>query len=214
MLIARQITPDAEDKVMHLGLPGLEFEPSAKRYYPGGRVAAQLVGVTDPDNNGLSGLELGFEDRLRTESDVPEPVVTSIDSRVQYILSHEVEDQRETFGARAAGGVVMDVRTGEIIAMVSLPDFDPNGRDLRGNDSTRNIMAQDVYELGSVFKIFTFTQAMEDHTVNLDEVFSIGQGYKIGKFTIHEAEHMPATLAARDILAQSSNIGTAQIALR
>jgi cell division protein FtsI (penicillin-binding protein 3) len=214
VLIARQITPDTEEKVMHLGLPGLEFEPSAKRYYPGGRIAAQLVGVTDPDNNGLSGLELGFEDRLRTESGAPEPVVTSIDSRVQYILSHEVEDQRETFSARAAGGVVMDVRTGEIIAMVSLPDFDPNGRDLKGNDSTRNIMAQDVYELGSVFKIFTFTQAMEDHTVNLDEVFPIGQGYKIGKFTIHEAEHMPATLSARDILAQSSNIGTAQIALR
>ena len=108
----------------------------------------------------------------------------------------------------------MDVRTGEVLAMVSLPDFDPNGRDLRGNDSTRNIMAQDVYELGSVFKIFTFALAMEDHTISLDEIFSIGQGYKIGKFTIHEAEHMPATLAARDILAQSSNIGTAQIALR
>jgi cell division protein FtsI (penicillin-binding protein 3) len=76
------------------------------------------------------------------------------------------------------------------------------------------MMAQDVYELGSVFKIFTFAQAMQDHTVNLDEVFPIGQGYKIGKFTIHEAEHMPATLSARDILAQSSNIGTAQIALR
>ena len=85
---------------------------------------------------------------------------------------------------------------------------------LTGDDSTRNIMAQDVYELGSVFKIFSFALAMEDHTVNLDEVFPIGQGYKIGKFTIHEAEHMPATLAARDILAQSSNIGTAQIALR
>jgi len=214
VLVARQITPEAEDRVMHLGLPGLEFEPSAKRYYPDGRVAAQLLGVTDPDNNGLSGLELGLENRLRTDSDTPEPVVTSIDMRVQYILSHEVEDQRELFSARAAGGVVMDVRTGEIIAMVSLPDFDPNARALNGTDSSRNMMAQDVYELGSVFKIFTFAQAMQDHTTSLDEVFTIGQGYKIGKFTIHEAEHMPAALAARDILAQSSNIGTAQIALR
>ena len=104
--------------------------------------------------------------------------------------------------------------TGEVLAMVSLPDFDPNARRLTGGDSTRNIMAQDVYELGSVFKIFSFALALEDHTINLDEVFHIGQGYKIGKYTIHEAEHMPATLAARDILAQSSNIGTAQIALR
>ena len=96
-----------------------------------------------------------------------------------------------------------------------MPDFDPNQRRLGDGDSTRNVMAQDVYELGSVFKIFSFSLAFEDHTLkSLDEVFPIGQGLKIGKFTIHEAEHMPATLAARDILAQSSNIGTAQIAMR
>ena len=87
-------------------------------------------------------------------------------------------------------------------------------RMLTGGDSTRNIMAQDVYELGSVFKIFTFALAFEDHTLQPGRDFPIGQGFRIGKYTIHEAEHMPATLAARDILAQSSNIGTAQIALR
>ena len=213
VLIARQVTPATESRVMHLGLPGLEFEPSAKRYYPDGRDAAQLLGVTDLDNNGVSGLELGLQDRIRA-SDDGEPVTTSIDMRVQYILAHEIAAQRETFGAHAAGGLVMDVRTGEVLAMASLPDFDPNSRDLTGEDTTRNIMAQDVYELGSVFKIFSFALAFEDHTTRMDEVFTIGQGYRIGKYTIHEAEHMPATLAARDVLAQSSNIGTAQIALR
>ena len=213
VLIARQVTPAIESKVMHLGLPGLEFEPSAKRYYPDGRIAAQLLGVTDPDNNGVSGLEMGLQDKIRAADDGT-PVTTSIDMRVQYILAHEIAAQRETFGAHAAGGIVMDVRTGEVLAMASLPDFDPNARSLTGEDTTRNIMAQDVYELGSVFKIFSFALAFEDHTMNLDEVFQIGQGYKIGKYTIHEAERMPATLAARDILAQSSNIGTAQIALR
>src|ERR1700743_3005323 len=212
-LIARQVTPSVEARVMHLGLPGLEFEPSVKRYYPDGRNAAQLLGVTDPDNNGVSGLELGLQNQIRAAEDGA-PVTTSIDMRVQYILTHEIANQRETFGAHAAGGLVMDVRTGEVIAMASLPDFDPNARALTGDDTTRNIMAQDVYELGSVFKIFSFALAFEDHTMHLDEVFQIGQGYKIGKYTIHEAEHMPATLAARDILAQSSNIGTAQIALR
>jgi cell division protein FtsI (penicillin-binding protein 3) len=119
------------------------------------------------------------------------------------------------FTARAAGGIVMDVNSGEVLAMVSLPDFDPNGRHLAQGDSTRNMMAQDVYELGSVFKIFTFSLAFEDHTLkSLDEVFNIGQSLKVGNSTIHEAEHMPATLTARDILAQSSNIGTAQIILR
>lgn len=213
VLIARQITPDVEAKVMHLGLPGLEFEPSAKRFYPDGRNAAQVVGVTDPDNNGLSGLELGLEKQIRAAAGGQ--VATSIDMRVQYILAHEVEQARTTFTARAAGGVVMNVNTGEVLAMVSVPNFDPNARRQESGDSSRNIMAQDVYELGSVFKILTFTMALQDHTLkSLDEVFPIGQGFKIGKHTIHEAEHMPATLAARDILAQSSNIGTSQIALR
>jgi len=213
VLIARQITPDTEAKVMHLGLPGLEFEPGGKRYYPDGRNAAQLVGVTDPDNNGLSGLELGLQDKIRAAAGGQ--VATSIDMRVQYILAHEVETARKTFTAHAAGGVVMDVRTGEVLGMVSLPNFDPNQRHLSEGDSAKNIMAQDVYELGSVFKILSFALALEDHTLrSLDEVFSIGQAYKLGKHTIHEAEHMPATLPARDILAQSSNIGTLQIALR
>ncbi len=215
VLVARQLTPDAQAKVMHLGLPGLEFEPSAKRYYPDGRAAAQILGVTDPDNKGISGLELGLQDRLQAQGDEG-AVATSIDMRVQYILAHETEAAREMFTAHAAGGVVMDVNTGEIIAMVSLPDFDPNGRRLTGGDSTRNIMAQDVYELGSVFKIFTFALGLQDHTFNLDEMFKIGSGYKIGKSTIHEAaeDHMPDMLAGRDVLARSSNIGSLQIALR
>jgi cell division protein FtsI (penicillin-binding protein 3) len=213
VLVARQITPDTQAKVMHLGLPGLEFEPSGKRYYPDGRIAAQVVGVTDPDNNGVSGLELGLEKEIRAAAGGQ--VTTSIDMRVQYILAHEVETARQTYTARAAGGIVMDVNTGEVLAMVSSPDFDPNERHESQGDSTRNIMAQDVYELGSVFKIFTFAMALEDHTLkSLDEVFQIGQVYHLGKASIHEAEHMPATLAARDILAQSSNIGTLQIALR
>jgi len=213
VLIARQITPDTEARVMHLGLPGLEFEPSARRYYPDGRNAAQIVGVTDPDNNGLSGLELGLEKQIRGAAGGK--VATSIDMRVQYILAHEVQQARATFTARAAGGIVMDVNTGEVLGMVSVPNFDPNQRRQEPGDSSRNIMAQDVYELGSVFKILTFTLALEDHTLkSLDEVFPIGQGFKIGNHTIHEAEHMPATLAARDILAQSSNIGTSQIVLR
>src|SRR6185312_15386866 len=155
----------------------------------------------------------GLQDRIRSARN-GEPVSTSIDMRVQFILAHELAAQRQTFSAHAAGGLVMDVKTGEVLAMASLPNFDPNARGLNGEDTMRNIMSQDVYDLGSVFKIFTFALAFEDHTTNMDEVFPIGQGYKIGKHTIHEAERMPATLAARDILAQSSNIGTSQIALR
>jgi cell division protein FtsI (penicillin-binding protein 3) len=213
--VARHLTPDAQDRVMHLGLPGLDFQPSSKRYYPDGRAAAQVLGVTRPDGDGegVSGLEMGLDSRLRAGKP-GEAVELSIDMRVQYILAHEAEASREEFGAHAAGGLVLDVRTGEVLALVSLPDFDPNLRTFSGDDTTRDIIGQDVYELGSVFKIFTYAMATENHTVRPDEVFSAGNGYKIGRFTIHEAEHMPATLVARDALAQSSNIVAAQIALR
>ena len=211
VLVARQISTVQQNAVKHLALPGLEFEASAKRYYPGGRATAQVVGVTDPDNKGVSGLELGLEDRLRGET---APVQTSLDMRVQFILAHEAAAAREEFRAKAAGGIVMDVDTGEVLGLVSLPDFDPNARTLDAADSERNIMAQDVYELGSVFKIFSFTLGFEDRTMRPDEMFKVGNGFKIGRYTIHEAEHMPAMLAARDVLALSSNIGTAQIALR
>ncbi|HEY0281722.1 MAG TPA: penicillin-binding protein 2 [Rhizomicrobium sp.] len=214
VLVARQISPQRRAEVGRLDLPGLEYEPNSKRYYPDGRMTAQVIGVTDPDGNGVSGLELGLDPRLRGERP-NEAVQTSLDTRVQFILAHEAAVSMKEFSARAAGGLVMDVRSGEILALVSLPDFDPNVRAFAAGTSPRNIMAQDVYELGSVFKIFSFALALEERTItDLDERIPIGSGFKIGKYTIHEAERLPATLAARDVLAQSSNIGTAQIALR
>jgi cell division protein FtsI (penicillin-binding protein 3) len=214
VLVARQVVPDVQNKIIRMGLQGLEFEPALKRYYPEGLAAVQVLGSTDPDGNGVDGLELGLDSALR-DADPGNGVTLSLDLRVQYALAHEVEQARETFGARAGGGIVMNVNTGEILGMVSLPDA-PGEPMANGTpvDPRRNRMAQDVYELGSVFKIFTFAMAMEDHTTRLDEVFPIGSGFRVGRYVIHDAEHMPAVLTARDVLAQSSNAGTAQIALR
>ncbi len=211
VLIARQVSLPDQAKVAALKLPGLEYLPNSKRFYADGRTAAQVIGVTDVDGKGVSGLELGLEAKLRDGS---RSVTTSIDKRVQFIMANEAAASMVEFHARATGGLVLDVNTGEVLAMVSLPDFDPNARRFSASDSGRNIMVQDVYELGSVFKIFAFALGIEDHKIQLSENLPIGNGYKIGRFTIHEAEHMPAFLAARDVLAQSSNIGTAQIALR
>jgi len=214
VLVARQVVPDVQNRIIRLGLQGLEFEPAFKRYYPEGLAAVQVLGTTDPDDNGVDGLELGLDSMMR-DSPPGNGVTLSLDLRVQYVLAHEVEQARETFGARAAGGIVMNVNTGEILGMVSLPDAagEP-GADITHADPRRNRMAQDVYELGSVFKIFTLAMAIDDHTTRLDEVFPIGNGFRIGHYTIHDAEHMPATLTARDIFALSSNPGAAQIALR
>ncbi len=211
VLVAQRVSPDVLDKVMELGLPALDLMPQDKRYYPVGREAAQVIGVTEPDGKGISGLELGLDHALRNTA---EPIVTSLDMRVQFILAHELAAAREAYHAVATGGIVMDVRSGEVIAMASLPDFNPNARKASPGDSGRNVMAQDAYELGSVFKVFAFTLAMEDHTTRPDEYFPIAAGFRIGNHTIHDAEKLPAMMMAKDILAQSSNVGTAQIALR
>jgi cell division protein FtsI (penicillin-binding protein 3) len=211
VLIARQVTPDVEDRLTGLGLPGLEFDPAMKRFYPQDRAAAQVLGQTDADGRGLTGVELGLDRPLRAGR----PAQLSLDMRIQFALAHEVEAAREEYNAKAAGGIVMNVNTGEIMAMASLPDAASDvGDGAASINPTRNRMLRDIYELGSVFKIFAFTLAVQDHTIRLDETFPIGGGFRIGRYTIHDAEHMPATLAARDILAQSSNAGTAQIALR
>jgi cell division protein FtsI (penicillin-binding protein 3) len=173
----------------------------------------QVLGTTDPDDQGVDGLELGLNRQLRN-AEPGSGVALSLDMRIQFALAHEVEEAREHFGARAAGGIVLNVNTGEILAMASLPDAPGENVGALSVDPRRNRMAQDVYELGSVFKMFTFALAMEDHSVRLDEVFRIGSGFRLGRYTIHDAEHMPPTLTARDVLAQSSNAGTAQIALR
>jgi len=213
VLVARQLVPDVQARVMRLGLRGLEFEPAMKRYYPQGIAAVQVLGSTDTDDQGVDGLELGLDRRLRN-AEAGSGIALSLDMRIQFALAHEVEEAREHFGARAAGGIVMNVNTGEILAMASLPDAPGEETGKLPADPRRNRMAQDVYELGSVFKVFTFAMATEDGTTRLDEVFRIGSGFRLGRYTIHDAEHMPPTLTARDVLAQSSNAGTAQIALR
>jgi cell division protein FtsI (penicillin-binding protein 3) len=207
VLVARQITPDVRDAVMHLGLPGLEFQTTVKRFYPEGDAVTQVIGQTQQvtGGQGVSGLEKGLNAQLIAGK----PAQLSLDARIQYVLASETEAAREKFDAKASGGIVMNVNTGEVLAMASnedpkAPDYNPH----------RNIMVANDYELGSVFKVLTFAMALEGRTTKFDDWFPVGPGFKIGRFTIHDAERMPAEMMAKDILAQSSNAGTAQIGLR
>ena len=211
ILVQRGLSPEQREKVMHLGLPGLDFIDSYKRSYPSGRTVAHAVGQVDTDDKGVSGLELGLENSLRGRSD---PLMLSLDMRVQYVLEHEAAEAMRSFRAKAAGGIVMNVHTGEIWALASLPDYEPNLRKLGPGDSIRNRMTQDVYELGSIFKIFAFTEAVEEKTIRLDEPFSVTSPYKLGHYLIHDFERLGPILPAEMVFAKSSNIGTAQIELR
>jgi cell division protein FtsI (penicillin-binding protein 3) len=211
--VGRQLTPDQREEVMSLGLPGLTFENGYKRYYPNGRIVSHAIGQVDSDDKGISGLELGLDGLVR-EKQHAQPIELSLDMRIQYVLEHEIAEAAQAFRTKAAGGIVMDVRTGEVLALASLPDYEPNVRSLEEGDSTRNRMTQDVYELGSIFKIFAFAEAMEENTVRLDELLPVGQPLKFGRFLIHDFEHLGPMLSAAMIFAESSNIGTAQISMR
>jgi cell division protein FtsI (penicillin-binding protein 3) len=206
VFVAHQITPDMRENVMHLGLPGIEFQTSVKRFYPEAGAATQVLGLTQQvsGGQGISGIEKGLNAQLIAGK----PVQLSLDMRIQYALASETEAARVKYQAKAAGGIVMDVNTGEVLAMAS--EQDPKSP---GYDPNRNIMVANDYELGSVFKVLTFAMALDEHTTRLDAYFPVGAGFKIGKYTIHDAERMPAQMMAKDILAQSSNAGTAQIGL-
>ena len=209
--VKRALTPAEQDAVMQLGLPGLTFESSYRRYYPGGRAVSHAVGQVDIDDNGVSGLELGLDPLLKT-SDAP--VGLSMDMRIQYALAREVADGQAKFGAKAAGGIVMNVHTGEVLALVSLPNFEPDQRDAVPDAAARNRMTQDVYELGSIFKIFSFAEAVEERTIRLDETFNVGKPVKIGRYDIEDSHKLGPILTGAHVFAESSNVGTAQIAMR
>lgn len=208
--VKRALTPDEQNAVMQLGLPGLVFENNFRRYYPGGRVAIHAVGQADIDGHGVSGLELGLDRHLRA-TDIP--VQLSLDMRVQYALARELAQGQAIFGAKASGGIVLNVRTGEVLALVSLPDFEPSGRAVAEN-AARNRMAQDVYELGSIFKIFSFSEAIEEHALRLDEKFNVGRPFEIGRYEIEDSHRLGPVLTGAEVFIESSNIGTAQIAMR
>ena len=209
--VKRALTPDEQNAVMQLGLPGLVFENNFRRYYPGGRVAIHAVGQADIDGHGVSGLELGL-DRHLTATDIP--VQLSLDMRIQYALARELAQGQAAFGASASGGIVLNVRTGEILALVSLPDFEPSGRVDVAESAARNRMAQDVYELGSIFKVFSFAEAIEEHVLRLEEKFNVGRPFEIGRYAIEDSHRLGPVLTGAEVFTESSNIGTAQIAMR
>ena len=211
VLVRRGLSPDMRDGVMRLGLPGLTFEKAYRRYYPAGRILSHAVGQVDPDDNGVSGLELGLDQLVRAHNT---PLELSFDMRVQYVLEHEMRETVKAFSAKAAGGLVLDVRTGEVLALASLPNYEPNSRSTVPGDSIRNRLTQDVYELGSIFKIFAFAQAVEEKTVSLGESINIGKPLRFGRHTINDFSNHGSILPVPMVFAESSNIGTAQIALR
>ncbi len=207
--LARQISAREELAVNDLGIPGISFQPSAHRIYPQGRVAAQVLGGVDVDSHGIAGVERYFDDRLRTN---PAPLRLSLDVRVQAALHDELAKSMEEFTAIGGCGIVMDVRTGEIIAMISLPDYDANHAAQASPEERFNRAVTGMYEPGSTFKLQTAGMALDSGAAQLWNEFDAAHDIHIGRFTITDFEGKHRFLALPEVLAYSSNLGAAHIA--
>lgn len=209
--IARHLTPQQKAAVIRLGIPGLEFIRDTRRVYPYGSLTAHVTGFVDIDNNGLTGIEHGMDSELRSQKD---PVMLSIDIRIQHILYDELKRGIETYSAEGGSGMMIDAMTGEILAMVSLPDFDPNKPDIKNPQSLFNRNTLGVYEMGSTMKIINTAMALDSGQVTLDTKFDATKPMKVGKFFVTDFHAKNTWLNVSEIFTHSSNIGSAKMALR
>ncbi len=208
--LRRHLTPRQQYDVNRLGIPGLEFETEERRVYPAGNLLAHVLGHTDIDNLGLMGIERKFDKELRTRH---EPLQLSIDVRVQHTMRKELIGAMRTFQAVGAAGIVMDVRTGEVLAMVSLPDFDPNQPETIEAEPRFNRTTLGVYEMGSTFKIFTTAMALDSGKVTLQGGYDASEPIRIARFVIRDFHGKNRWLSVPEIFMYSSNIGTVKMAL-
>jgi cell division protein FtsI (penicillin-binding protein 3) len=213
--LRRHLTPRQQYDVNQLGIPGVGFEPDERRLYPEGSEVAQVIGYSDIDSHGIAGLEKSFDGYLGKG---PDPLRLSIDIRLQHMLHREVQAQVDEFHAMGGGGLIMDTHTGEILAMVSLPDFDPEQpnaapKPAEGEpDPHFNRMTLGVYEMGSIFKVFNTAMVLDSGKVKVTDYFDAFHPIKIGRFTIHDfkGDELPGYSSVAKIFEISSNIGSAQ----
>jgi cell division protein FtsI (penicillin-binding protein 3) len=220
--VKRGIKPKEQEEIFRLGLPGIGFLPENKRVYPNGPVAAHVLGFTNVDNIGIAGMEkhidgLGLGDLtmagFRIDPADLKPVRLSLDLRVTHAIRDELEKGIERFKAKAGAAAILDVNTGEVIALASLPDYDPNNP-VDALETTRiNRLNVGVYEMGSTFKAISIAMALEANKVNLNSRVDARESLRYGKFTIHDFHAQHRVLTVPEVFTYSSNIGTARMAL-
>ena len=212
--LKRGLTPRQKDAVNRLGIPGLAFQIEARRVYPNGRLAAHVIGYAGIDNRGLAGVERYFDDRLaRPISGPGGRLELSLDIRVQHALTRELALAVAQFSAQGGAGVVLDVTNGEVVAMVSLPDFDPNRVGEASSDALFNRASLAVYEMGSVFKAFTTAMALDAGTVTLSSGYDATRPIRVARYIIRDFHAKRRWLSVPEIFVYSSNIGAAKMAL-
>jgi cell division protein FtsI (penicillin-binding protein 3) len=218
--LKREITPQQQALVKRLGVPGIGFLTENKRIYPNGPEVSHLLGYVNVDNTGVAGIEnwldsQGLADLHRAgfASDrQQEPVVMSVDLRVQHALRDELMAAKDKFKAKAAAGVIYAVRTGEVVAMVSVPDYDPNSPRGALDKQRINRLTYGLFEMGSTFKSFTVAMALDSGRYNLNSMFDVRTRLHYGRFSIYDYHAMDRAISLAEVFTYSSNIGAALMA--
>ena len=209
--LKKNLTLDEKNKFWSLGEKGLIFEISQTRIYPHKNLYSHVIGQIDSDNNGISGIERFFDKDLKKNSN--QSINLSLDTNLQYLIREELTKSISTFQSKGAASLLMNINTGEILSLISLPDYNLNSRqDIKDKNFTNKI-TKGVFELGSIFKTFTLALAIEDNLYSPNTlVKDIPNKIQCSKFIINEHDEMPSNLTLKEILVRSSNIGTIKIA--
>ncbi|NDE90975.1 MAG: penicillin-binding protein 2 [Alphaproteobacteria bacterium] len=206
--VKRNLSPKQQEAVNALGLPGLSFEPEEKRVYPKGSLTAHIIGYNSVDHTGIAGLEKTFDAFLKKKN---QSLTLALDIRLQGILRDAMAEGIKNFNAIGGAAIIMDINNGEILSMVSLPDFDPNDIN-KSNDNQRfNRASLGIYEMGSTFKTFTLAQALDSGAISIANSFDCTHPISIGRFKINDFHPLRRWLNVPEIFLHSSNIGAVQI---
>jgi len=207
----KRLTDEEKNKLWSLGEKGIIIEPFQSRVYPHGQLFSHVLGQIDDDNYGISGVEKYFDKDLRNNK-LSNPLFLTLDTSVQFLIKTELKKAMSDFKANAAGGLLMDVKSGQVLSLVSLPDYNVNIRNDISDLRYMNQITKGVYELGSVFKTFTLALALEENILSPETIIeNIPNEVKCSKYPIRDIHEFPKKLSAEDILIRSSNIGSLMI---
>lgn len=218
--LRRQLTPKQQSQILALGIPGVGFRPEKRRFYPGGPTASHIVGHVNIDNRGIAGMEKyvdsqGLGDLAAVGMTVNEqmkPIRLSVDLRVQNVVRDELAAAMTRYRAIAAGAVVLDIHSGEVIAMSSLPDYDPNNAAEALEKDRLNRMSAGTFEMGSTFKAFTVAMGLDSGKFSMNDRVDATRPLYIGGFTIRDFHATRRVLTIPEVFTHSSNIGSAKMA--
>ncbi|GAB3449938.1 peptidoglycan D,D-transpeptidase FtsI family protein [Insolitispirillum peregrinum] len=208
--LERNLSPRLQAAINAQGIPGIYFEDSERRIYPHGHMVSHVLGATDPDNGGIAGIERSFDQRLKDDQ---QPLRLSLDLRVQAVVRDTLLAAITDFQAIGGVGLVMDANNGQVIALVSLPDYDPAEFGNSPADSQFNRATLGVYEMGSTFKLLNTAMALDSGQIRVADTFDTSRPLKISRFTISDDHPIPRPQNVAEILVHSSNIGSARMAM-